>query len=72
MAHFLRKNESKKFRYDSILSETQMKNCVENQTDMKDIFQEMTYDELKEILKNWLNPSDDTQEESVGIEEDTT
>ena len=52
--------------------ETQMKNWVENQTDMKDIFQENTYDELKEILQNWLNPSDDTQEESVGIEEDTT
>ena len=48
--------------------ETQMKNWVENQTDMKDIFQEMTYDELKEILQNWLNPSD-TEDESVGIEE---
>ena len=52
--------------------ETQMKNWVENQTDMKEIFTENTYDELKEILQNWLNPSDDTQEESVGIEEDTT
>lgn len=52
--------------------ETQMKNWVENQTDMKEIFTENTYDELKEILQNWLNPSDDAQEESVGIEEDTT
>jgi hypothetical protein len=52
--------------------ETQMKNWVENQTDMKEIFKENTYDELKEILQNWLNPSDDEQEESVGIEEDTT
>ena len=52
--------------------ETQMKNWVENQTDMKEIFTENTYDELKEILQNWLNPSDDVQEESVGVEEDTT
>ena len=42
------------------------------QTDMKEIFTENTYDELKEILQNWLNPSDDVQEESVGTKEDTT
>ena len=52
--------------------ETQMKNWVENQTDMKEIFTENTYDELKEMLQNWLNPSDDVQEESVGTKEDTT
>ena len=49
-----------------------MKNWVENQTDMKEIFTENTYDELKEILQNWLNPSDDVQEESVGTKTDTT
>jgi len=48
--------------------ETQMKNFVENQTDMKDIFQEMSYDELKEILQNWLNPSDDEDEKVVAKE----
>ena len=50
--------------------ETQMKNWVENQTDMKDIFQEMSYDELKEILQNWLNPSD--EDETQVVEETKT
>ena len=34
---------------------------MENQSDLFELYNEPTYDELKEVLQNYLNPSDDTQ-----------
>ena len=33
----------------------------ENQSDLTELYKEPSYDELKEALQNFLNPSDDTQ-----------
>jgi hypothetical protein len=33
------------------------------QPNLKDLFKEPTYDELKQILEEWLNPSEEVQEE---------
>ena len=43
--------------------ETQVKNLLENQTEITDLYQELSYDELKDVLESWLNPNS-TGEES--------
>ena len=40
--------------------------------DIREIYQEKTYDELTEILNDWLNPSDENTEGSEGVEESST
>lgn len=37
---------------------SQLENWLNTQTDISTIYQELSYDELKNILSNWLNPSD--------------
>ena len=46
---------------------TLLENLMDNQKDITEIYQEQTYDELTEVLNNWLNPSEDeeSQEKSV-------
>ena len=39
----------------------QLKGIFENQSNLTELYNEPTYDELKEVLQNYLNPSDDTQ-----------
>ena len=34
---------------------------MDNQSDLTELYNEPTYDELKDVLQNFLNPSDDTQ-----------
>ena len=34
----------------------------DNQSDLTELYNEPTYDELKEVLQNYLNPSDETEE----------
>ena len=34
---------------------------MDNQSDLTELYNEPTYDELKEVLQTFLNPSDDTQ-----------
>ena len=40
----------------------QLKGIFENQSDLTELYNEPTYDELKEVLQNYLNPSDDSEE----------
>ena len=39
-----------------------LKGIFENQSDLTELYNEPTYDELKEVLQNFLNPSDDSEE----------
>ena len=39
----------------------QLQSIFDNQSDLTELYTEPTYDELKEALSNFLNPSDDTQ-----------
>jgi len=34
---------------------------MDNQSDLVELYNEPTYDELKEVLQNYLNPSDDSE-----------
>ena len=35
---------------------------MDNQSDLVELYNEPTYDELKDVLQNFLNPSDETEE----------
>ena len=35
----------------------QVENLLQNQTEITDLYQELSYDELKDVLEGWLNPS---------------
>jgi hypothetical protein len=43
----------------------QVKQLLEGQTNITDIYSELSYDELKGVLEGWLNPSADGGQESV-------
>ena len=45
--------------------EAQVKQLLDGQTNITDIYSELSYDELKGILEGWLNPSAESAEESV-------
>ena len=51
---------------------TLLENLLDKQMDIREIYQEKTYDELTEILNDWLNPSDENTEGSEGVEESST
>ena len=38
---------------------------LENQTEITDLYSELSYDELKSVLEGWLNPSGEGKEETV-------
>ena len=38
-----------------------MENLMDNQSNLTELYNEPTYDELKEVLQNFLNPSDETE-----------
>ena len=40
---------------------TLLESVLDNQSNLVELYNEPTYDELKEVLQNYLNPSDDTQ-----------
>ena len=41
---------------------TLLTSIMDNQSDLVELYNEPTYDELKEVLQNFLNPSDDSEE----------
>jgi TorA maturation chaperone TorD len=45
---------------------------MENQADLTELYNEPTYDELKDVLQNFLNPSDDTQAAAATASTTTT
>jgi len=51
---------------------TLLESIFENQSDLTELYTEPTYDDLKEALSNFLNPSDDTTETSAGVATSTT
>jgi len=42
-----------------------LQNFLDNQTNITDIYQELSYAELKNVLEGWLNPTGEEGEESV-------
>ena len=38
---------------------------MKTQIDIKEIYQELSYDDLTEVLNEWLNPSEDSTEEET-------
>jgi hypothetical protein len=38
-----------------------LKSIFENQSELTELYNEPTYDELKDVLQNFLNPSDETE-----------
>ena len=50
-----------------------LQTITDNQTNITDIYNELSYEDLTEVLNNWLNPSDDEEtEESVEETSNTT
>ena len=51
-----------------------LKSIFDNQSDLTELYTEPTYDELKEALQNYLNPSDETETttKSNGVAKSTT
>jgi hypothetical protein len=45
--------------------DTANQNFIETQTNITDIYSELSYDELKSVLEGWLNPTADEANESV-------
>ena len=43
----------------------QMTTWFENQQNLSEVYKDMSYDELTEVLENWLNPSEDTEGSST-------
>lgn len=43
--------------------QSQLENLLENQNEITEVYQELSYDELKSVLEGWLNPSSDESEE---------
>ena len=44
---------------------TVLESIMENQSDLTELYTEPTYDELKDVLANYLNPSDESDETST-------
>ena len=38
--------------------------CINGQTEITDLYQELTYSELKSVLEGWLNPSANGDEDT--------
>ena len=49
-----------------------LENVLKNQSDLTELYTEPTYDELKDALQNYLNPSDTDEEESTTTTQTTT
>ena len=45
--------------------DAQITNLLENQSNITDIYSELSYDELKSVLEGWLNPTAEDEEESI-------
>ena len=49
-----------------------LENVLNNQSNLTELYTEPTYDELKEALQNYLNPSDDSEAEETSTPSQTT
>jgi len=48
---------------------TQVQNFLGNQKNITDLYQELSYDELKGVLESWLNPTGEEEDDSVSSQE---
>ena len=51
---------------------TLLESIMDNQSDLTELYTEPTYDELKEVLANYLNPSDESEETKTETKTQTT
>lgn len=49
----------------------QVENLLQNQTEITDLYQELSYDELKDVLEGWLNPSGGEDSSSTSAAQQT-
>ena len=63
-ASFPKTNIRVKPNQTPISEEPDVLELVKSQQDIKEIYQELSYDDLTEVLNEWLNPSDSDEEES--------
>ena len=49
----------------------QVENLLQNQTEITDFYQELSYDELKDVLEGWLNPSGGEDSSSTSTTQQT-
>ena len=61
-ASFPKTNIRGKPNQTPISDEPDVLELVKDQQDIRDIYQELSYDELTEVLNEWLNPSEETEE----------
>ena len=52
--------------------DAQLQGIFDNQSDLTELYTEPTYDDLKEALKNYLNPSSDDSDSTTTTESTTT
>ena len=63
-ASFPKTNIRVKPNQTAISDDPDVLELVKTQQEISEIYQELSYDDLTEVLNNWLNPSDDATEET--------
>ena len=64
-ASFPKTNIRVKPNQTPISEDPEILELVKTQQDIKEIYQELSYDDLTEVLNEWLNPSEDSTEEET-------
>ena len=71
-ASFPKNNIRVKPNQTSISDEPDVLELVKTQQDIKEIYQELSYDDLTDVLNEWLNPSEDSSETETKEEVSTS
>ena len=71
-ASFPKTNIRVKPNQTSISDEPDVLELVKTQQDIKEIYQELAYDDLTDVLNEWLNPSEDSSETETKEEVSTS
>ena len=71
-ASFPKTNIRVKPNQTSISDEPDVLELVKTQQDIKEIYQELSYDDLTDVLNEWLNPSEDSSETETKEEVSTS
>jgi len=71
-ASFPKTNIRVKPNQTAISDEPDVLELVKTQQDIKEIYQELSYDDLTEVLNEWLNPSEDSTETETKEEVSTS
>jgi len=51
--------------------DTQVQDFLQNQTEITELYQELSYDELKDVLESWLNPSGEVDDVEDSVSQET-